>query len=125
MFTVRYDAASHCLRINLRGFWGPEQVAALGAEVKKRGAEAYARGPDFDTIVESFDFPVQGTVVADQLGKLTSKLLPEKGGHVAIVVGSQLNKSQAQRTLVHPRLRVFRETDAAQIWLSEQRKISA
>ena len=37
-------------------------------------------------------------------------------GHVAIVVGSQLNKLQAERTLVHPRVRIFLSMEDADRW---------
>lgn len=121
MFTVRYDHASTCLWISVAGFWTPAMVPALGAALHAKGAEARAACPDFDSIVESLDFPVQAQDVADLLAGVMADTMPLVGGHVAVVVGSQLNKAQAERTLLHPRLRVFRAIDAAERWLADQR----
>ena len=37
----------------------------------------------------------------------------------AVVVGSQLNKLQAERTLFHPRVQVFRSLIEAEEWLEQ------
>jgi len=40
-------------------------------------------------------------------------------GRTAVVVGSQLNRAQAERTLVHPRVRIFMGMDEALEWLNQ------
>jgi hypothetical protein len=120
MFHVDYDQTTNCLTIAVKGFWKPEDVPLLARDVDTKARQARLMRDDFNVIVESFEFPVQANDVADLLADIMRKGMPLTSGRTAVVVGSQLNKAQAERTLVHPRVRVFLTLEDAHDWLSEK-----
>lgn len=120
MFHVDYDARANHLVLTVKGFWKPEDVTAFAASVGTRAQEARAVRPDFDVLVESLDFPVQANDVADLLTGIMRGGMALTSGRAAVVVGSHLNKAQAERTLVHPRVRVFLTLDDARRWLADR-----
>ncbi len=120
MFHVNYDARTNCLTMKVEGFWKPDNVVALAKEVGLKANQARAIRDDFNVIVESFDFPVQANDVADLLAGIMRGGMTLTSGRTAVVVGSQLNRAQAERTLVHPRVRVFLAMEEAQAWLAEE-----
>lgn len=119
MFHVEYDRDSNRLRIHVKGFWKPEHVALLAREVGVKALEASKIRNDFNVIVESFEFPVQANSVADMLAEIMRGGMTLTSGKAAVVVGSQLNKAQAERTLLHPRVRVFQTLQDGEQWLQE------
>lgn len=121
MFKIEFDAQTSILRIHVAGFWKPEDVPAFAKAVGARAQQARAVSQSFDVIVESLDFPVQANDVADMLTDIRTSGTALTSGRVAVVVGSWLNKLQAERTLAHPRLRVFMTLDEAENWLREAR----
>ncbi|HEX7871951.1 MAG TPA: hypothetical protein VF475_03505 [Sphingobium sp.] len=118
MFHVEYDQQANCLSITVKGFWKPEDVAPFGREVEAQARQARAIRVDFNVIVESLEFPVQANDVADLLSDIMRVGMPLTSGRTAVVVGSLLNKAQAERTLVHPRVQVFMTVDDAWDWLN-------
>lgn len=118
MFNVDYDRRANCLNLRVAGFWKPEDVSALARAVGEKVRETRAIREDFNVIVESFDFPVQAMDVADLLANIMRGGMAQTSGRTAVVVGSQLNKAQAERTLVHPRVRVFLTLEEARNWLA-------
>ncbi len=118
MFRIDYDRRANCLNIHVAGFWKPEDVAELAREAGAKALAARAIRSDFDACVESLDFPVQAMDVADLLSQIMRGGMAMTTGRAAVVVGSQLNKAQAERTLVHPRLRVFVALAPARAWLA-------
>ena len=119
MFHVEYDPRANYLGLTVKGFWKPEDVAPFAAAVGTGAQAARNIRPDFDVIVESLDFPVQAIDVADLLVNIMRGGMALTSGRAAVVVGSHLNKVQAERTLLHPRVRVFLALDAAKAWLAE------
>ncbi len=119
MFQVKYDRFTNRLNIIVKGFWSPEDVPALAAGIGNKVQQARAIRDDFDVLVESFDFPVQAKDVADMLTNVMIGGMALTTGRTAVVVGSQLNRAQAERTLVHPRVRVFMTIDDAERWLTD------
>lgn len=117
MFQVDYDHGANCLNIRVEGFWKPDDVTLLAKEVGSKARFAQAVRDDFNVLVESFGFPVQANDVADLLANIMRGGMTLTSGRAAVVVGSQLNKAQAERTLVHPRLRVCLTLEDARIWL--------
>lgn len=117
MFQVDYDRHINCLSIAIKGFLSPEEAAWLATEVGTKARAAQAIRPDFNVIVESLEFPVQANDVADLLADIMRAGMMLTSGRAAVVVGSYLNKMQAERTLMHPRLRVFMTIDEARRWL--------
>ena len=120
MFDVHYDRRANCLKISVTGFFKPEDVALLAREVGAKALEARAARDDFDALVESLDFPVQANDVADLLSNIMRGGMALTKGRAAVVVGSVLNKAQAERTLVHPRVRVFMSIAEAEAWLGSE-----
>jgi hypothetical protein len=120
MFHVDYDQRANCVTLKVAGFWKPEDVTAFAKAVGEKAREARAISEDFDAIVESLDFPVQANDVADLLAGIMLAGMSQTSGRVAVVVGSQLNKAQAERTLVHPRVCVFLTLREARQWLRVQ-----
>lgn len=120
MFDVDYHARTNCLTMKVEGFWTPENVVAFAKEVGAKAHQARAIRDDFNVLVLSFDFPVQANDVADLLAGIMRGGMALTSGRTAVVVGSQLNKAQAERTLVHPRVRVFLTLEAAQGWLAKE-----
>lgn len=118
MFHVDYDRNANCLTLCVAGFWKPEDVPDFAREVGSKVLAAKAIRSDFDVCVESLDFPVQAMDVADLLTQIMRGGMAMTTGRAAVVVGSQLNKAQAERTLVHPRLRVFLAVAPARAWLA-------
>ncbi|MEC3911053.1 hypothetical protein U5A82_11405 [Sphingobium sp. CR2-8] len=118
MFQVDYDRYANCLTIKVEGFWKPENVVALAKEVGSKANQARLIRDDFNVVVESFDFPVQANDVADLLANIMRGGMALTTGRTAVVVGSQLNKAQAERTLVHPRVRVFLTMEDGRAWLA-------
>ena len=118
MFQIDYDRHANCLNMRVEGFWTAETVAALAKEVGVKAQEARAIRDDFNVLVDSLAFPVQANDVADLLSNIMRGGISLTSGRAAVVVGSQLNKAQAERTLVHPRLRVFLTIEDARDWLA-------
>ncbi|WP_066800907.1 hypothetical protein [Sphingomonas soli] len=119
MYRVEYDRQANVMRIHVEGFWNLKNVSGFAAAVGVATNHARDAGrDDFDVIVESLDFPVQGTEVADLLTDVMRAGMSQTNGRSAVVVGSHLNRLQAERTLVHPRVRVFLSMEEAEAWLA-------
>lgn len=118
MFHVDYDRIDNLLTITVAGFWTADNVIGLAAEVGSKAREASAIRDDFNVIVKSFDFPVQANDVADLLVNIMRGGMTFTSGRAAVVVGSQLNRAQAERTLIHPRVRIFMTMEEALLWLN-------
>ncbi|MDF7776532.1 hypothetical protein P1X14_14850 [Sphingomonas sp. AOB5] len=118
MFRIEYDRPANLVRITVKGFWEPHDVPPFAAAIDSAAREAAVVGGNFNVLVESFDFPVQANDVADLLTGVMQRGISMTTGRAAIVVGSQLNKLQAERTLFHPRVQVFRSMFEAEDWLA-------
>lgn len=118
MFKVGYDPRTNCLTMTVKGFWKMEDVAPFAREVGAQARQAREIREDFNVIVESLEFPVQANDVADLLTNIMRGGMAITTGRTAVVVGSQLNRAQAERTLVHPRVRVFMSLQEARNWLA-------
>lgn len=117
MYRVEYDPHANILHISVSGFWKLEDVPPFAKLVGAKARQANAMRSDFNVLVESLDFPVQANDVADLLTSVLTGGAKLTAGWFAVVVGSQLNKLQAERTLVHPHLRVFLSLEEARAWL--------
>ena len=118
MFRLDYDAGTNILTIQVKGFWTRDMVPAFSGALMQQARALQDAGRAFDVLVESLEFPVQSNEVADLMTNVMAAGFAFTAGRSAVVVGSQLNKLQAERTLVHPRLRVFRAIDQAKAWLA-------
>lgn len=120
MFQVEYCRDTNRLTISVEGFWEPADVPLFAKEIGTKAQQARAISEDFDVLVESFEFPVQANDVADLLTGIMRGGMALTNGRAAVVVGSLLNRAQAERTLVHPRVRVFLTLEDAHAWLQQK-----
>jgi len=118
-FRLDYDPARNLMRIDIRDFWTVETVHAFAAAAGAKAMEVRATRDDYDVLIDSRAFPVQANDVADLLPRIAEGGLALTSGRAASVVGSHLNKLQAERTQTHPRLKIFLTMEAAEAWLAE------
>jgi hypothetical protein len=118
LFSAAYDARANILRISVEGVYSMSDVPAFAASIDGTARRASAIRGDFDVLVESFDFPVQADDVANAMTDIMRGGMALTSGHAAIVVASEANREQVERTLVHPRLRAFMTLRAALEWLT-------
>ncbi|HEX8447529.1 MAG TPA: hypothetical protein VF649_13060 [Sphingomonas sp.] len=119
-FDVRYDHADRILHWTMRDFWEMADVAAFATAMQRAVAVLGAPPHVYDALCDSRGFPVQSGEVSLALGRINDVGRTMRSGRTAIVVGSTMNKLQAQRTLIDPDLRVFLTLDAAMAWLGEK-----
>ncbi|WP_422056950.1 hypothetical protein [Sphingomonas sp.] len=117
-FQIDYDARRNRIVAVIHGFWTVETVHAFAAAAGAKAGEVRTFRRDYDILVDSRDFPVQANDVADLLPQIAEGGLALTTGRAASVVGSRLNKLQAERTQSHPRLRIFMAMAEAEAWLA-------
>jgi hypothetical protein len=118
-FRLDYDAARNRILVEIRDFWTVETVHEFAAASGAKAQEIRAIRADYDVLIDSRDFPVQANDVADLLPSIAEAGLTLTSGRAASVVGSHLNKLQAERTQTHPRMRIFMTVEEAEAWLAE------
>lgn len=118
MFRVDFRPHTNRIVIHVRDFWTMDMIPGFAAEVGAKIQEARAVSGDFDVLVESLDFPVQANDVADLLPSIMRGGMALTSGRSAVIVGSQLSKLQAERTLTHSRVKVFLARAEAEAWLA-------
>ncbi len=120
-FRMDYDAARNRILVEIRDFWTIETVREFATAAGAKAQEVLAIRNDYDVLIDSRDFPVQANDVADLLPSIAEAGLTLTSGRAASVVGSHLNKLQAERTQTHPRMRIFMTVEEAEAWLAEAR----
>ncbi len=117
-FKIDYDPRRNRMLVVIRDFWTVETVQEFAAASGARAQQIRAIRDDYDVLIDSRDFPVQTNEVADLLPQIAEGGLALTTGRAASVVGSRLNKMQAERTQSHPRLRIFMTMAEAEAWLA-------
>lgn len=117
-FRLDYDARRNRIQIEIRDFWTVETVQAFAAAAGAKAREVLAIRDDYDVLIDSRSFPVQANDVAALLPQIANGGLALTTGRAASVVGSHLNKLQAERTQTHPRLKIFLTMEEAEAWLA-------
>lgn len=117
MFEIRYDRDTNILHYAMSGFWTQETLAAFAVAMMAQAKDIQKTRANFDALCDSINFPVQTTEISEALGRIREVATTMTNGRIAIVVGSVLNKFQAERTLAHEQLCVFLSMDEAQDWL--------
>jgi hypothetical protein len=118
-YDFSYDAARNRVFVLMRDLWTVETVRDFATASGAFATEARAKRADYDILIDSRDFPVQPNDVADLLPSVAQAGLTLTSGRCASVVGSHLNKLQAERTQTHPRMRIFMTVADAEAWLAE------
>jgi hypothetical protein len=117
-FSLDYDSARNRIDIMICGFWTVETVHAFATAAGAKAHAVRAIRADYDVLIDSTGFPVQANDVADLLPPIANAGLSLTSGRAASVVGSHLNKLQAERTQTHPRMRIFLTRAEAEAWLA-------
>lgn len=120
-FGLAYAPASNRILVEIRGLWTVDTVREFAAASGAFAQQIRATRADYDVLIDSRDFPVQTNEVADLLPSIAEAGLTLTSGRAASVVGSALNKLQAERTQTHPRMRIFMTVEEAEAWLGEAR----
>lgn len=118
MYRLEFDPETQLVTATLAGFWTPETVAAYRAELT--ALLRRVGGPSRRTrlLCRSAAMAVQSTETSAAFGAITAELVQLCTGHIAIIVGSTLNRIQASRVLMHERVRVCIEEHEAMDWLT-------
>ena len=117
-FQIDYNARLNRIEVEIRDLWTVDTVREFAAASGSKAQQARAIRDDYDVLIDSRDFPVQTNEVADLLPQIAEGGLALTTGRAASVVGSRLNKMQAERTQTHPRLRIFMTMAEAEAWLA-------
>lgn len=116
MFRIDYDRHANCLNIHVSGFWETSDVPSFSDALDAACRKARRASLSYSAIIHSSDFPVQANDVADLLTGVMVRCIGMTQGNVGILVASQLNKMQVERTLIHPRVRPFLTLAEAKAW---------
>lgn len=122
-FEIRYDAEDHVLHMRIWGFWSLMTLAAYTTRLLIETARL--RGETYDILSDSREFDVQGAAVSAGFERIAARGAKTQRGRTAIVVASQLNRIQAQRTTGGERTRIFLDIDEARGWLRAERAAAA
>lgn len=120
-FRLDYDPVSNRVLVEIRDLWTVDTVRAFAAASGAFAQQTRTTRADYDVLIDSRDFPVQTNEVADLLPSIAEAGLTLTSGRAASVVGSALNKLQAERTQTNPRMRIFMTVEEAEAWLGEAR----
>lgn len=122
MYDMEFDAQNGTVRLRLTGLWTAETMTRFHEALLALTRRLERSHPTFVILSDCRTYPVQSSDV--MLG--WSRLLGAGRNLVhrpyAIVVGSTLNKLQAQRALDAPNITVFTDMDHAEEWLSTHRR---
>lgn len=120
MYDIAYDDALNTVNLRLTGFWTKETmdqfIEEFGALATRLGRAKRA----FVVLSDCREYPVQSA----EIGEAWSRVLgsaPITTAPYAVVVGSVLNKLQAERALTAPNVSVFADMGAALEWLAQCR----
>jgi hypothetical protein len=117
-FRLDYDPDRNRVLVEIRGLWTLETVRDFAKAAGAKAHEVRAIRADYDVLIDSRDFAVQPNDIADLLPSITEGGLTLTTGRAASVVGSELNRLQAERTQTHPRMRIFTTMAEADAWLA-------
>lgn len=117
-FRLYYDARRNRIMAEIRDFWTLDTVREFAAAAGAKAQEVRAIRSDYDVLIDSRHFPVQAHDIAALLPNIADAGLSLTSGRAASVVGSHLNKLQAERTQTNPRLKVFLTMEEAEAWLA-------
>ena len=119
MYTIKFDASTRTLHLELEGFWSVGTLTAFAAELLVKTTALNLRYGKFAILSDSTRFPVQSSAVSAGFERIRERGAQLHKGHTAVVVGSVLNKMQAERSLRGPHVRVFLSANDAKRWLAE------
>ena len=119
-YTIDYEPQARLLTMRLWGFWSLATLAGYTARLL--AATTKLRGQRYAVLSDARDFPVQSSLVSAGFERIARRGAKLHRGRTAIVVGSHLNRMQAQRTVATADTRVFLDFEEARGWLRAAEK---
>ena len=119
-FEIHVDEAAGIIRTVLRGFWTLDDLHAFGRGMFEAVGRVARRHAVFALMSDSSAFKIQSAEVGDAFAKMMEQGNRAHTGPTAIVVGSRLNKLQAERLFGDPNVRVFIDADEARGWVDAE-----
>lgn len=119
MYAIRFDPIRRIFHFELHGFWSIGTVIQFGAELLARTTVARVRHGRYAVLSDSREFPIQSAGVAPYFERIMARGIEMDVGPCAIVVGSHLNKLQAERLFQGGRARVVLDYAEAAAWLDD------
>lgn len=117
-FSINHDPAHGVLRLTLTGYWSPPTLKAFADQLLLVAGKLKVARIPFGVLSDSRHFDVQSADVSDGFTRLMASAGRVHDGRTAIVVGSMINKLQAERAMGSTRLRVFLDMAEAEAWLA-------
>lgn len=118
MYSIRFDPEQRVFYLTLSGFWTVATVIQFAAEMLVRTTAARIRHGRYALVSDSTEFAIQSPAVSAHFERIMARGIEMDVGPSAIIVGSYLNKLQAERIFDGDRVRVFLDSDAATAWLA-------
>ena len=116
MYEINYDERSQTLHLKLTGFWTEATMASFKNDFTILIQKLTRARTSFVVLSDCRNYPVQSHEVlaawAEALGPKPIVSVP-----YAVIVGSVLNKLQAERALTASNVQVFASIETAKAWL--------
>ena len=120
MYEMHYEEDTQILHLRLTGFWTDATMVSFKNEFMPLVQKITRAKADFVVLSDCRDYPVQSRDIliawATMLGPDPAVTAP-----YAIIVGSVLNKLQAERGLTAPNVKIFTSMEAGTAWLEASR----
>jgi len=124
MYEIDYEESAQTLHLRLTGFWTEATMASFKNEFMLLTQRLVRAKANFVVLSDCREYPVQSPEImiawADILGAKPAVTVP-----YAIIVGSMLNKLQAERGLIAPNVKIFTSIEAGKAWLQTSRASAA
>ena len=119
-FEIAVDERAGIVRLVLRGFWTLADFQAFEAGLSDSVGRARRHHAVIGLFSDSTAFKIQSSEVGDAFARAMGLGDSVHSGPSAIVVGSMLNKFQAERALGSSRVRIFTDFDEAERWVGTE-----
>lgn len=116
-YSFSYDEHRNLLTITQSGYWSLGIFDRFRQEFLALHSKILTCHPSYRVFAQCTDYPVQSHEVGEAFSVFFATLMHENKGRYAILVGSALNKMQAQRVLPQPHVKTFINGDTAMAWL--------
>jgi len=120
-FEIEADERAGIITMVLRGFWTLGTMEKFEAAMAEAIARVAPRNPMFALLSDSTDFKIQAPEVGARFTEMMMAGAARHVGPTAIVVGTTLNKMQAERVFPDPHVRIFSDLGEARRWIDEFR----
>jgi serine/threonine-protein kinase len=119
-YAIRADTVTGVLHLKLEGFWTMKVFEAFVREIREAYVRLEACGKRMGIFSDSSSFPIQSPEVSTAFRAIFLSDHSRVRMPTAILVGSVLNKLQAERVFAGGPVRVFTDRAAASGWLEQQ-----